>query len=57
MEKRIRYKKLLRNDNSKYSFIVISQDEPEEGELPLRDALDQALEIEDIWGKSAKYVF
>ena len=47
-------KKLLRNDNSKYSFIVISQDEPEEGELPLRDALDQALEIEDIWERKRK---
>jgi CRISPR-associated endonuclease/helicase Cas3 len=47
-------KKLLRNDNRKYSFIVISQDEPEEGELPLRDALDQALEIEDIWERKRK---
>lgn len=47
-------KKLLRNDNSKYSFVVISQDEPEEGELPLRYALDQALQIEDIWERKRK---
>ena len=44
----------MRNDNSKYSFIVISQDEPKEDELPLRDALDQALEIEDIWERKRK---
>lgn len=54
MERRIRHKKLLRNDNSKYSFIVVSQDEPEEGELPLRDALCQGLEIEDIWERKRK---
>lgn len=47
-------KKLLRNDNSKYNFIVISQDEPEESELPLKNALEQALEIEDIWEKKRK---
>ena len=47
-------KKLLRNDNSKYCYIVISQDEPEEGELALRDALVQALEIEDIWERKRK---
>ena len=47
-------KKLLRNDNSKYCFIVISQDEPKEGEIPLRDALCQALEIEDIWERKRK---
>lgn len=47
-------KKLLRNDNSKYCFIVTSQDEHEEGELALRDALVQALEIEDIWERKRK---
>lgn len=47
-------KKLLRNDNSKYCYIVISQDEPKEGELPLRDALGQALEIKDIWERKRK---
>ena len=47
-------KRLLRSDNNKYSFIVISQDEPKKGELPLRDALDQALETEDIWERKRK---
>ena len=52
--KELDIKKLLRNDNSKYNFIVISQDKPEEGELPLKDALDQALKIEDIWERKRK---
>ena len=47
-------KKLLRNDNSKYCYIVISQDEPKEGELPLKNALAQALEIDDIWERKRK---
>jgi len=52
--KELDIKKLLRNDNSKYCYIVISQDEPKEGELPLKDALAQALEIEDIWERKRK---
>jgi len=53
-KKNLDIKKLLRNDNNKYSFIVTSQDEPEEDELPLKNAIFQALEIKDIWERKRK---
>lgn len=40
---------ILRGDASKHEFLVESQDEPDPGELPLREAISQALEIEDRW--------
>ena len=42
-------KKLLRGDSEKINFVVISQDCPKEGELGLKQALQNALEIKDRW--------
>jgi CRISPR-associated endonuclease/helicase Cas3 len=53
-DEKLNIKKLLRNDNDKYNFIVVSQDSPQTDEKPLRDSLLEALEIKDIWKKKRK---
>jgi len=47
-------KKLLRNNNSKYNFIVVSQDKPKINDLPLKDAIVSALRIKSIWDRKRK---
>ena len=47
-------KKLLRNDNLKYNFIVVSQDEPEKNDQPLKAAIVSALEVKSIWDRKRK---
>ncbi len=53
-EETLDVKKLLRNDNSKYSFIVIEQDEPENNEMPLKKAITSALDIQSVWDRKRK---
>lgn len=44
--------RLLRGDQDRqYQFVVAERDEPAEGELELREALEQALAIADRWAK------
>lgn len=50
-EKDLNVKKMLRGDNEKFSFIVSSQDKPEEGDLNIKETVINALEIEDPWNR------
>ena len=47
-------KKLLRNENKKYDFIVVSQDHPKIGEQPLREAIVSSMAIDDRWDRKRK---
>lgn len=53
-EKEIDVKKMLRNNQQKYNFVVASQDTPKAGEKPLRTELLEALEITDRWKRKRK---
>jgi CRISPR-associated endonuclease/helicase Cas3 len=44
-------KKLLRNNNEKYDFIVASQDIPLQNELFLKDAILKAMKTNDVWDR------
>jgi len=48
-EKDLNVKQMLRGDNQKFSFIVSSQDKPEEGEQNIKEAVINALKIDDPW--------
>ena len=50
--KDIKIKKLLRGDNERINLIVASQDKPPKGGLPLKQAVQQALEIQDRWERA-----
>ncbi|BBO82130.1 CRISPR-associated helicase/endonuclease Cas3 [Desulfosarcina ovata subsp. sediminis] len=47
-------KKLLRNESAKYCFIVTSQDQPKNDELPLKDSILSAIKTESIWDRKRK---
>ena len=53
-KKNLNVKKMLRGDNQKFSFIVSSQDKPEKGELNIKEAVINALEIDDPWARRRK---
>ena len=53
-EQHIDVKKLLRDNQRKYTFIVAAQDSPKPNEKPIKAALKEALDIPDRWKRKRK---